>query len=223
MTFNPFPTRSPAFCTHWHMNDNFKRFLKPSKPCQVGIHWIALAEYSQMSTHVPGFQSFSGVFFCIFWIGQIRLGVKKAFQESWLKTLHGGCMFMIFILLSPSIHQHSITTKSLGLPNLHMSGWKIVFKILLALTVYLPCRHFHLPRHFVKQWLVTSGRTIKRKLGWGEADSTRSNGIWNSRLFQMWNLINLCINLLKLRGQNTQKQWNFCVSDTERLRVNTQE
>ena len=26
--------------------------------CHVGIHWIALAEHSQMSTHVPGFQSF---------------------------------------------------------------------------------------------------------------------------------------------------------------------
>ena len=33
-------------------------FKKSSKPCHVGIHWIALAEYSQMSTHVPGFQSF---------------------------------------------------------------------------------------------------------------------------------------------------------------------
>ena len=32
---------------------------KPSKPYHVGIHWIALAEYSQMSTRVPGFQSFS--------------------------------------------------------------------------------------------------------------------------------------------------------------------
>ena len=31
-----------------------------SKPCHVDIHWIALAEYSQMSTHVLGFQSFSG-------------------------------------------------------------------------------------------------------------------------------------------------------------------
>ena len=29
-----------------------------SKTCHVGIHWKALAEYSQMSTHVPGFQSF---------------------------------------------------------------------------------------------------------------------------------------------------------------------
>ena len=31
---------------------------KTSKLGHVGIHWIALAEYSQMSTRVPGFQSF---------------------------------------------------------------------------------------------------------------------------------------------------------------------
>ena len=47
-----------------------KDFRKPSKPCHVGIHWIALAEYSQMSTHVPGFQSFFR-FFASFCIGQI--------------------------------------------------------------------------------------------------------------------------------------------------------
>ena len=36
-----------------------QRFFKPSRPFHVCIHWIALAaEYSQMSTHVPGFQSF---------------------------------------------------------------------------------------------------------------------------------------------------------------------
>ena len=34
-----------------------KDLWKPSKPCCVGIYSIALAEYSQMSTHVPGFQS----------------------------------------------------------------------------------------------------------------------------------------------------------------------
>ena len=33
-----------------------KVIWKPSKPCHVGIQWIALAEYSQMSTHKPGFQ-----------------------------------------------------------------------------------------------------------------------------------------------------------------------
>ena len=39
-----------------------KDFKKPTKPCHVGIHCIALAEHSQMSTHVPGFQSFLRVF-----------------------------------------------------------------------------------------------------------------------------------------------------------------
>ena len=37
---------------------------KPSKPCHVGIHWIAFTEYSQMSTHMPGFHSFF-MFVCI--------------------------------------------------------------------------------------------------------------------------------------------------------------
>ena len=41
-----------------------------SKPCHVGIHWIALTEYSKMSTHLPGLQSFFR-FFGIFCIGQI--------------------------------------------------------------------------------------------------------------------------------------------------------
>ena len=35
-----------------------KDFKKISKLCRIGIHWIALAEFSQMSTHKPGFQSF---------------------------------------------------------------------------------------------------------------------------------------------------------------------
>ena len=35
-----------------------KDFRKPSKPCHVGNHWIALTEYSQMNNHMPGFQSF---------------------------------------------------------------------------------------------------------------------------------------------------------------------
>ena len=37
-----------------------QRILKtPIKPCYIGIHYIDLAECSQMSTHVPGLQSFS--------------------------------------------------------------------------------------------------------------------------------------------------------------------
>ena len=40
-------------------SSEMERFLKPSQPCHVGIHWIALAEYSQMSTNVvPELKSF---------------------------------------------------------------------------------------------------------------------------------------------------------------------
>ena len=44
-----------------------KDFWKLCKTYHVGIHWIALAEFSQMSTHVPGFRSFYRFFasFCI--------------------------------------------------------------------------------------------------------------------------------------------------------------
>ena len=48
-----------------------QRFFKPSnRPHHIGIHWIALAEYSQMSTYVPWFHSF-WVFFVSLCIGQI--------------------------------------------------------------------------------------------------------------------------------------------------------
>ena len=47
-----------------------KDFWKTLKPCHVVIHCIALAEYSQMSTHMPWFQSFFR-FFVLFCIGQI--------------------------------------------------------------------------------------------------------------------------------------------------------
>ena len=46
-------------------------YKAPSETCHVGIHWIALVEYSQMSTHVPGFQSFFRSFFASFCNGQI--------------------------------------------------------------------------------------------------------------------------------------------------------
>ena len=48
----------------------FKIFFKSPRPCHVGIFLIALAEYSQMSTHVPGFQLFFR-FFALFYIDQI--------------------------------------------------------------------------------------------------------------------------------------------------------
>ena len=35
-----------------------KDLWKQANPCHVGIHWKALADFSQMSTHVSGFRSF---------------------------------------------------------------------------------------------------------------------------------------------------------------------
>ena len=61
---------SNAEATFFQSTEGGKHFRKPSKAYHVGIHWIALAEYSQMSTHVPGFQTFFR-FFALFCIGQI--------------------------------------------------------------------------------------------------------------------------------------------------------
>ena len=47
-----------------------KIFENPSKPGHVGIHWTALAVHSQMSTYMPGFQSFFSLF-ASYYIGQI--------------------------------------------------------------------------------------------------------------------------------------------------------
>ena len=51
-------------------------FWKPSKPCHVGIHWIALTELSQMSTNLTGFQLFRS-FYASFSIGQISYQQQK--------------------------------------------------------------------------------------------------------------------------------------------------
>ena len=47
-----------------HMNA--KIYENHLNPIHVGIHWIALKEYSQMSTLVPGFQSFFRFFVMMF-------------------------------------------------------------------------------------------------------------------------------------------------------------
>ena len=63
-----------------------KDFEKPSKPCPVGIHWIAIAEYSQMSTHKPGFQSFFR-FFCIIWYWPNKPPAAKGLKLLFLNVL----------------------------------------------------------------------------------------------------------------------------------------
>ena len=52
------------------------QFWNPTKPCNVGIHWKAHAEYYQMSTHMPGFRSFFS-FLASFCIDQIKLATSS--------------------------------------------------------------------------------------------------------------------------------------------------
>ena len=62
-----------------------KDFWKPYQPCHFGMQWIALAEYSQMSPQVPGFQPFSS-FFQSFCFGQIRQHATYGLTDFLLST-----------------------------------------------------------------------------------------------------------------------------------------
>ena len=55
-----------------HKAQGRRIFEKTSKPWRVGITWIALEKYSQMSTHLPGFQSLIIRFFVLFCIEQFN-------------------------------------------------------------------------------------------------------------------------------------------------------
>ena len=81
-----------------------KDFWKPSKPCPVGIHWIAIAEYSQMSTHVPGFQIFQSffMFFCIIWLGHR--------SQQWINWYTLLAANRLFFFMSVQMHQRAIDT-----------------------------------------------------------------------------------------------------------------
>ena len=63
-----------------------KNLWKSSKPYHFGIHWKALIEYSQMSTHLPGFQLFFS-FFTIFCIDQISHQQHKGYYEVIFKSI----------------------------------------------------------------------------------------------------------------------------------------
>ena len=74
-----------------------KIFWKSSKPYHVGIHLKALAEYSLMSTHMPGFQPFSGLLHHFVLvklvIGSIRVDVLVDY--SFCKTIVFSLLFFI--------------------------------------------------------------------------------------------------------------------------------
>ena len=57
-----------------------------SKSCHVCIHWIALAESSQMSTYLPWFQSLFS-FFASFCIRKISNSIRVKKQYLWFLDL----------------------------------------------------------------------------------------------------------------------------------------
>ena len=59
---------------------------KPSTPYSIGIHLIALAEYSQMGTHLPGFQIFS-VFLNHFVLGKLATSSIRVKAIYYLKNI----------------------------------------------------------------------------------------------------------------------------------------
>ena len=67
-----------------------KDFYKPTEPCCLGIHWIALTEFSQMSTHLPGFLLYFSFFasFCLAKLAtKIRGNQMKGLRHTHVRKL----------------------------------------------------------------------------------------------------------------------------------------
>ena len=100
-----------------------KAFWKASKPFYVGIHWIVLAEHSQMSTHVPG--SFFR-FFAPFSVGQISQQQHKGLCSLFPMILKRQCVLKCFGVQLQSKKGNLIlqvgSLKSIYIWNLH-SVW----------------------------------------------------------------------------------------------------
>ena len=91
-----------------------KDFWKQSKPCHIGIHWRALAEYSQMSIHVPGFQYFFCCFasFCIAQISQQQHKGFVNYPVSCLESTLVSCFFLLFVTMTDHFLRHRSDSRS---------------------------------------------------------------------------------------------------------------
>ena len=72
-----------------------KDFWITSQPCHVGIHKIVIGKYSQMSTHVQGFQSLFYSFFASFCIDQISHQQHKGWNSVMIQLLDS-CQWVCF-------------------------------------------------------------------------------------------------------------------------------
>ena len=101
--FEPLSIIFPMLRLHSSEAQGCKDFCKPSKPCHVGIHWIALTEYSQMSTPMPRFESFFSVFasFCNW---QLATSIKRVKGTSHKpRQVLGYTSSLFYCFLSPRL------------------------------------------------------------------------------------------------------------------------
>ena len=86
-----------------------KDFWKTFKPSHVGIHWIALTEYSKMSTHFQGFSHFSGFLhhFVLVKLANISIRVKVG-REGVEKVTCPHHAALLYFLLVPTSLTHCL-------------------------------------------------------------------------------------------------------------------
>ena len=90
-----------------------KNLSKPSKPHHTGTHLKALAEYFQMSTHLPGFRWFFRVF-ALFCFGRIIATTSIRVKHWWVIVFEAICHMGSFIDLYVLI-KHFLLDSSLFL------------------------------------------------------------------------------------------------------------
>ena len=117
-----------------------KDFWKSSKPCHVGIHWIAFTEYFQTSTHLPGFQSFFRIF-ASFCIGQDKvtssIRVKCECLVMWRPVSPGVYVFEVSLSWLIYFLQYFIF--------LRVKLLRFIYR--LSITIVMPCLN-----SFVLKW-----------------------------------------------------------------------
>ena len=105
-----------------------KHLWKPSKPSHVGIYWKALIEYSQMSTHFPGFQTFLVSFLHKFVLA--KLAISSIRVKTWVRTGHCWSklykpdilpIFLFFKIAHLERTGHYLTVKDNQVVQLHPS------------------------------------------------------------------------------------------------------
>ena len=119
-----------------------KDIWKPRKPYHVGIHWIALTEYTQMSTMCQGFSHFSGSFALSFYIVQIATSSVRVESSHWVSFIvNSRINFTKLTCLHQELHEHKVSER-LILP------WRLRFlSVVLSfgLSHILACRDSKTP------------------------------------------------------------------------------